>query len=131
MPLTGWNADSGKVSVPGVNFPTRGGSVTSIQRMSGRSYTTEWGSGWKWMSPVRRTRRPGGNRRSSRWRQLKVTVNEVPVQPGFALGSYAAFKQYPDGAMVMGDLVLTDPEVNAVMQGLLTAASKCQRCTTT
>src|SRR5262249_5826616 len=49
---------------------------------------------------------------------LKVTVNEVPVQAGFALGSYAAFKQYPEGAMVMGDLVLTDPEVNGVMQGL-------------
>ena len=49
---------------------------------------------------------------------LKVTVNDVSVQPGFALGSYAAFKQFPDGAMVMGDLVLTDPEVNAVMQGL-------------
>src|SRR6266545_8181565 len=49
---------------------------------------------------------------------LKVTVNDVPVQAGFALGSYAAFKQFPDGAMVMGDLVLIDPEVNAVMQGL-------------
>ena len=49
---------------------------------------------------------------------LKVMVNDVQVQPGFALGSYAAFKQFPEGAMVMGDLVLTDPEVNAVMQGL-------------
>src|SRR5438132_7110157 len=50
---------------------------------------------------------------------LKVTVNGVPVQPGFALGSYAAFKQFDDGTMVMGDLVLLDEEVNAVMQGLL------------
>src|SRR5207244_13490603 len=49
---------------------------------------------------------------------LKVTVNGVSVQPGFALGSYAAFKQFDDGAMVMGDLVLLDEEVNAVMQGL-------------
>ena len=49
---------------------------------------------------------------------LKVTVNGVPVQAGFALGSYAAFKQFDDGAMVMGDLVLLDEEVNAVMQGL-------------
>src|SRR3954449_10155523 len=46
---------------------------------------------------------------------LKVTVNGVPVQAGFALGSYAAFKQFDDGAMVMGDLVLLDEEVNAVM----------------
>ena len=49
---------------------------------------------------------------------LKVTVNGVPVQAGFALGSYDAFKQFDDGAMVMGDLVLLDEEVNAVMQGL-------------
>src|SRR5215471_1821197 len=49
---------------------------------------------------------------------LKVTVNDVPVQAGFALGSYAAFKQFEDGAMVMGDLVLLDTEVNAVMQSL-------------
>ena len=49
---------------------------------------------------------------------LKVTVNGVPVQAGFALGSYAAFKQLDDGAMVMGDLVLLDEEVPAVMSGL-------------
>ena len=49
---------------------------------------------------------------------LKVTVNGIPVQAGFALGSYAAFKQFDDGTMVMGDLVLLDEEVNAVMQGL-------------
>ena len=49
---------------------------------------------------------------------LKVTVNGVPVQPGFALGSYAAFKQYDDGTMVMGDLVLLDEEANGVVQGL-------------
>src|SRR5207248_9259858 len=49
---------------------------------------------------------------------LKVTVEDVPVQAGFALGSYAAFKQYDDGTMVMGDLVLLDQEVNAVMSGL-------------
>lgn len=49
---------------------------------------------------------------------LKVTVNGVPVQAGFALGSYAAFKQYDDGTMVMGDLVLLDEEVNGAMQGL-------------
>src|SRR5215831_889157 len=49
---------------------------------------------------------------------LKVTVNGEPVQAGFALGSYAAFKQFDDGTMVMGDLVLLDEEVNGVMQGL-------------
>ena len=51
---------------------------------------------------------------------LKVTVQGVEVKPGFALGSYAAFKKGRHGAMVMGDLVLLDEEVNAVMSGLFT-----------
>src|SRR5256712_1943663 len=50
---------------------------------------------------------------------LAVTVRGVPVKAGFALGSYAAFKQVGDHAMVMGDLVLLDQEVPAVMSGLL------------
>ncbi len=49
---------------------------------------------------------------------LNVTVKGVPVKAGFALGSYAAFKQVGDHAMVMGDLVLLDAEVPAVMSGL-------------
>lgn len=49
---------------------------------------------------------------------LSVTVKGVPVKAGLALGSYAAFKQVGDQAMVMGDLVLLDPEVPAVMAGL-------------
>ena len=50
---------------------------------------------------------------------LAVTVKGVPVKAGFALGSYAAFKQAGDEALVMGDLVLLDQEVPAVMSGLL------------
>src|SRR5712691_7331245 len=50
---------------------------------------------------------------------LSVTVKGVSVKAGFALGSYAAFKQVGDQAMVMGDLVLLDQEVPAVMSGLL------------
>ena len=49
---------------------------------------------------------------------LAVTVKGVPVKAGFALGSYAAFKQVGDHAMVMGDLVLLDQEIPAVMSGL-------------
>ena len=49
---------------------------------------------------------------------LSVTVKGVPVKAGFALGSYAAFKQVGDQAMVMGDLVLLDQEVPVVMAGL-------------
>jgi len=49
---------------------------------------------------------------------LNVTVKGVPVRAGFALGSYAAFKQVGSDVMVMGDLVLLDQEVPAVMSGL-------------
>jgi hypothetical protein len=49
---------------------------------------------------------------------LSVTVKGVAVKAGFALGSYAAFKQMGDQVMVMGDLVLLDQEVPAVMSGL-------------
>ena len=49
---------------------------------------------------------------------LNVTVKGIPVKAGFALGSYAAFKQIGDHAMVMGDLVLLDQEIPGVMSGL-------------
>lgn len=49
---------------------------------------------------------------------LSVTVKGIPVKPGFALGSYAAFKRVGDEVMVMGDLVLLDQEVQGVMAGL-------------
>src|SRR5436853_515826 len=49
---------------------------------------------------------------------LTVTVKGVPVKAGFALGSYAAFKQIGAEVMVMGDLVLLDQEIPAVMSGL-------------
>jgi hypothetical protein len=50
---------------------------------------------------------------------LKVSVQGVEVKPGFALGSYAAFRKMGGQTMVMGDLVLLDEEVSAVMSGLL------------
>src|SRR5437660_3716539 len=50
---------------------------------------------------------------------LKVKVQGVDVKAGFALGSYAAFKKTGKDAMVMGDLVLLDEEVNDVMTRLL------------
>jgi len=49
---------------------------------------------------------------------LAVTVRGIPVKAGFALGSYAAFRQAGDRAMVMGDLALLDQEVPAVMSRL-------------
>jgi hypothetical protein len=49
---------------------------------------------------------------------LTVTVGDVKVQPGLALGSWAAFKATPTGAVVDGDLVLLDAEINPVISAL-------------
>jgi hypothetical protein len=49
---------------------------------------------------------------------LKVTVDTVSVLPGLALGSWAAFKAAGGGAVVHGDLVLLDKEVNPVISAL-------------
>jgi hypothetical protein len=51
---------------------------------------------------------------------LKVKVQGIDVKAGFALGSYAAFKKMGKDAMVMGDLVLLDEEVQDVMAVLMT-----------
>ncbi len=48
-------------------------------------------------------------------KDLKVTVNGTPIKAGLALGSWVAFEGTPDHAMVMGDLVLTENEVEPVM----------------
>jgi Domain of Unknown Function (DUF1259) len=49
---------------------------------------------------------------------LNVTADGVEVRPAFALGSWLAFKATGDGAIVMGDLVLTEDEVNPVTSAL-------------
>jgi hypothetical protein len=49
---------------------------------------------------------------------LSVTVAGVKIKPGLALGSWAAFKRMGSEAMVMGDLVLTESEVNPVISKL-------------
>ena len=46
---------------------------------------------------------------------LQVTVDGVTIRPSLALGGWAAFKPAHGGAMVMGDLVLTQDQVNPVM----------------
>src|SRR6201988_3390895 len=49
---------------------------------------------------------------------LKVTLDGVELKPGFALGGWLAFEKMGDRGMVMGDLVLTENEVNPVMTKL-------------
>jgi len=48
-------------------------------------------------------------------KDLQVTLRGTQVKPGLALGSWAAFKKMGNGAVVMGDLVLTVDEVEPVM----------------
>jgi hypothetical protein len=49
---------------------------------------------------------------------LHVYVHGVAIKPGLALGSWAAFLGTDDKAMVMGDLVLLEAEVNPVVAKL-------------
>lgn len=50
---------------------------------------------------------------------LTVTLDSVTIKPALALGGWIAFKPMHDGAMVMGDLVLLETEVNPVMAKLI------------
>ncbi|HKN11056.1 MAG TPA: DUF1259 domain-containing protein [Pseudomonadota bacterium] len=50
---------------------------------------------------------------------LQVTLDGVTIKPAFALGGWAAFKPMHGGAMVMGDLVLLETEINPVMAKLI------------
>jgi hypothetical protein len=49
---------------------------------------------------------------------LHVVVGGLAIKPGLALGSWAAFSGTDNSAAVMGDLVLLEGEVNAVMEKL-------------
>ena len=66
------------------------------------------------------TEMPGGVYRIGMPRtDLNVTLDGVALKPGFALGSWVAFEPMGKEAMVMGDLVLTQEEIEPVMKKLL------------
>jgi hypothetical protein len=50
---------------------------------------------------------------------LQVTLDGVAIKPALALGGWVAFKPMHGGAMVMGDLVLLETEINPVMAKLI------------
>jgi uncharacterized protein DUF1259 len=50
---------------------------------------------------------------------LSVTLDDVAIKPTLALGGWVAFKPAHDGAMVMGDLVFLESEINPVMLKLV------------
>src|SRR5258707_7571363 len=47
---------------------------------------------------------------------LKVSLDGIALRTGFAFGGWVAFQPMGAEAMVMGDLVLTQDEVNPVMR---------------
>src|SRR5262245_3414873 len=50
---------------------------------------------------------------------LQVTLDGVAIKPSLALGSWVAMKPAHGGVMAMGDIVLTETEINPVMAKLI------------
>jgi hypothetical protein len=50
---------------------------------------------------------------------LSVTLDGVAIKPALALGGWVVFKPMHGGAMIMGDLVLLDSEINPVMAKMI------------
>ncbi|MFZ2144977.1 MAG: DUF1259 domain-containing protein [Xanthobacteraceae bacterium] len=50
---------------------------------------------------------------------LHVTLDGITIRPALALGGWTAFKPMHGGAMIMGDLVLLETEINPVMSKLI------------
>jgi hypothetical protein len=66
------------------------------------------------------TDQPGGVHKYGLPRSdLKITVDGVAIKPTLALGSWIGFMPTDNGAMFMGDLVLTDTEIEPVMKRLI------------
>jgi biotin operon repressor len=62
---------------------------------------------------------PGGVYRVSLPRtDLTVTLDGITIKPALALGSWLAFRPMGNEVMVMGDLVLTEDEINPVLTRL-------------
>ena len=65
------------------------------------------------------TEKPGGVYRVGLPRtDLHVTLDGIEIKPTLALGSWLAFQFIGGEAMVMGDLVLTETEINPVIKKL-------------
>lgn len=50
---------------------------------------------------------------------LKVRIDGIIIEPGLALTSWVAFNQLENYSMMMGDIVLTENEVDPVMSSLI------------
>ena len=87
--------------------------------------STAAGAATNWASVDAAMGRPGAvqagdvHRYSFPRSDLAVTLDGVRLKPALALGSWLAFRDMGNDAEVMGDLVLTQDEVNPVLSRLL------------
>jgi Domain of Unknown Function (DUF1259) len=97
-------------------------SSLSLGQMSTASTPKDTASDWKQVEEA--LGRPGQTQPgdvikfSMPRKDLHVALKGVDIKPALALGSWVAFKRDGGAAMVMGDLVLTEDEVEAVMRKL-------------
>lgn len=85
--------------------PPSGLDIALIERLTGAKGTLDAASGVFKVSVPRN--------------DLDVRVGGVHLKPRLGLTSWAAFQKTGAGAMVMGDLVLLEPQVNPVMSAAL------------
>jgi hypothetical protein len=112
-----------RVNAAGVFFTVITGlavvTTTTTTAASAQARSVEW-SAVEQALGRKAAVQPGGVMRFSFPRaDLRVTAAGVEIRPAFALGSWTAFMDVGGGhALVMGDLVLTEDEVNPVVRRL-------------
>jgi Domain of Unknown Function (DUF1259) len=91
------------LSIHSVGQKKRGANWSAVEQAMGRPGQLQPGDVMRFAMPRK---------------DLHVIVGIITLKPALALGSWAAFKATRRGAMVMGDLVLTEDEVGPVMAKL-------------
>src|SRR3954469_19560041 len=94
------------------------GTLGTVPQASKAAENTDWG---KVAAELGKSgsNMPGGVYRVGLPRtDLHVTLDGVELKPGFALGSWLAFRPEGGSSMVMGGLVLTETEIAPVMTKL-------------
>ena len=92
-----------QLTIAQANNQSSAGDWKAVESALGRSGSMQPGEVYKFGMPRK---------------DMQVTVEGVAIKPGLALGSWVAFKKMGAEAMVMGDLVLSEDEVEPVMMKL-------------
>jgi len=94
--------------------------ILSVSAITAHAQTPDW-SKLDSVFARKGTAQPGDVMKYSFPRSdLDVTAGGVKLKPAFALGSWVAFKREGASVMAMGDLVLSENEVDSVMSRLQT-----------